>query len=162
MTLFYREKSRHHVDRRGFTLVEVLIVIVVLGVLASIMVKLFDAKRHAYLAEMKSDLRNFITAEEAFYYSNSTYTGTIGMGMGMGMGMAGLDFTLSAGVVLELNGNGTGFSGRTTHVQIPDRCAVFMGSPATAYEPATVEGVMVCDGAGGGGGGMGMGMGMVP
>lgn len=149
-------------DRRGFTLVEVLIVIVVLGVLASIMVKLFDAKRHAYLAEMKSDLRNFITAEEAFYYSNSTYTGTIGMGMGMGMGMAGLDFTLSAGVVLELNGNETGFSGRTTHVQIPDRCAVFMGSPATAYEPATVEGVMVCDGAGGGGGGMGMGMGMVP
>ena len=66
MTLFYREKSRQNVARRGFTLIEVLIVVVILGILASIIVKMFDAKRQAYLAEMKSDLRNFITAEEAF------------------------------------------------------------------------------------------------
>ena len=84
------------------------------------------------------------------------------MGMGMGMGVAALDFTLSAGVILELNGNVAGFSGRTTHAQIPDQCAIFMGTPPTIYAPATVEGVLACDGGGGGGGGGGMGMGMVP
>ena len=160
MTLFCREKSRYHMSRRGVTLIEILIVVVILGILASIIVKMFDAKRQAYLAEMKSDLRNLVTAEEAFFYSNSTYTGTIGAGMGMGMGMAGVDFTTSAGVVVELSGNGTGFSGRTTHAQIPDRCALFLGSPAATYAPAAVEGVMACDK--GGGGGIGMGMGMVP
>ena len=69
MTLFYREKSRYHGSRRGFTLIEVLLVVVLLGILASITVKLFDAKKQAYLTEMKSDLRNFITAEEAYYYA---------------------------------------------------------------------------------------------
>lgn len=162
MTLFYREKSRYHGGRRGFTLIEMLVVTVIIGILTSITVKLVGAKKHAYLAEMKSDLRNLVTAEETFFYNNFTYTGTIaaGMGMGMGMGMgvvmAGLDFDTSPGVVLELFGDGTGFSGRTTHPSIPDRCALFLGSPATIYAPATAEGLIECDGGGG------MGMGMVP
>lgn len=81
----------------------------------------------------------------------------MGMGMGMGMGMAGLDFDTSPGVVLQLFGDGIGFSGRTTHMSIPDRCALFLGSPTTIYAPAAAEGLIECDGGGGG-----MGMGMVP
>lgn len=148
MTLFCREKSRYHAGRRGFTLIELVVVTVIVGILTSITVKLVSAKKHAYLAEMKSDLRNLASAEEAFHGDNFTYTGTIGvgMGMGMGMGMAGLDFNTSPGVVLQLFGDGAGFSGRTTHTSIPDRCALFLGSPATVYAPATAEGVMVCDG----------------
>jgi len=147
------------VGRRGFTLIELLVVTLIVGILVSITVKLVGAKKHAYLAEMKSDLRNLASAEEAFHGDNFTYTGTIngGMGMGMGMGMAGLDFDTSPGVVLQLFGDGTGFSGRTTHMSIPDRCALFLGSPATIYAPAAAEGLIECDGGGGG-----MGMGMVP
>ncbi len=155
MTLFYRERSRYHVGRRGFTLIEIIVVTVIIGVLTSITVKLVNAKKHAYLAEMKSDLRNLASAEEAFYGDNFTYTGMINMG-GMGMGLGGLDFSTSTGVVLELFGDGAGFSGRTTHASIPDRCALFLGSPATIYAPAAAEGLMACDGGGG------MGMGMVP
>ena len=155
MTLFYRERSRYHVGRRGFTLIEIIVVTVIIGVLTSITVKLVNAKKHAYLAEMKSDLHNLASAEEAFHGDNFTYTGMINMG-GMGMGLGGLDFATSPGVVLELFGDGTGFSGRTTHASIPDRCALFLGSPATIYAPAAAEGLMACDGGGG------MGMGMVP
>ena len=82
MTLFYRERSRYHVGCRGFTLIELLVVTLIVGILVSITVKLVGAKKHAYLAEMKSDLRNLASAEEAFHGDNFTYTGTIGVGMG--------------------------------------------------------------------------------
>ena len=160
------------IEKWGFTLIEMLVAIVILGILASISVKVVDAKRHAYLAAMKSDLRNLATAEEAFYYDNSMYTSIIGEGMGVGMGCEssggkamgacpGVDWWATAGVVPELYGDAMGFSGRMTHSRIPDRCALFRGLPTIVYAPATEEGVLVCDGAGGGGGGgMGMGMGM--
>ena len=89
MTLFYRVRSRYHVGRSGFTLIELIVVTVIIGILASITAKLVGAKKHAYLAEMKSDLRNLAAAEEAFHGDNFTYTGTIGVGMGWGWGWLG-------------------------------------------------------------------------
>src|SRR5256885_12558966 len=54
-------------NRKGFTLIELLIVVVIIGILAAIAIPKFaNTKEKAYLTAMKSDLRNLVTAEEAF------------------------------------------------------------------------------------------------
>ncbi len=62
-------------NRKGFTLIELLIVVVIIGILAAIAIPKFaNTKEKAYLASMKSDLRNLITAEEAYFADSVKYT----------------------------------------------------------------------------------------
>ena len=62
-------------NRKGFTLIELLIVVVIIGILAAIAIPKFaNTKEKAYLASMKSDLRNLITAEEAYFGDYTAYT----------------------------------------------------------------------------------------
>src|SRR6266566_5263108 len=68
-------------NRKGFTLIELLIVVVIIGILAAIAIPKFaNTKEKAYLASMKSDLRNLVTAEEAFFADSVKYTSAIGAG----------------------------------------------------------------------------------
>src|SRR4051812_677251 len=65
-------------NRKGFTLIELLIVVVIIGILAAIAIPKFaNTKEKATLAGMKSDLRNLVTAEEAYFSDNNTYVGAI-------------------------------------------------------------------------------------
>src|SRR5216117_3323752 len=62
-------------NRFGFTLIEMLIVLVIIGVLAAIAIPKFgNTKEKAYIATMKSDLRNLVTAEEAYFADSVAYT----------------------------------------------------------------------------------------
>ena len=64
-------------NRKGFTLIELLIVVVIIGILAAIAIPKFaNTKEKAYIASMKSDLRNLVTAEEAYFADSIKYTGT--------------------------------------------------------------------------------------
>src|SRR2546429_69975 len=58
-------------NKRGFTLIELLIVVVIIGILAAIAIPKFaNTKDKAYVAAMKSDLRNMATYEEQYAADN--------------------------------------------------------------------------------------------
>jgi type IV pilus assembly protein PilA len=59
-------------NKKGFTLIELLIVVVIIGILAAIAIPKFaNTKDKAYVAAMKSDLRNLATYEEQYAADNN-------------------------------------------------------------------------------------------
>jgi len=61
-------------QNKGFTLVELLIVVAVIGILASIAIPQFSSYRQkSYCALVKSDLANLAIAEEAYFYDYDQY-----------------------------------------------------------------------------------------
>jgi prepilin-type N-terminal cleavage/methylation domain-containing protein len=125
------------ISRRGFTLIELLIVVVIIGLLAAIAIPKFsNTKEKAYVAAMKSDLRNLATAEEAFFYDSAKYTTSFAL-------MS--NFAASAGVNLKVTeATGSGWSATTTSLYAPGRqCALFSGG-AAPVAPATSEGRITC------------------
>ncbi len=65
-------------NARGFTIIELLIVVIIIGVLATIAIPKFaNTKAKAFDATAVSDLRNAMVALEAYFADNLTYPATI-------------------------------------------------------------------------------------
>ncbi len=110
-------------NSKGFTLIELLIVVVIIGILAAIAIPKFaNTKEKAYIAAMKSDLRNLVTAQESYFADYVTYSST------------GLNYNSSTGVTVTIGGiSGTGWSASSSHTGLPaaKTCTIYVGS--TAY-----------------------------
>jgi type IV pilus assembly protein PilA len=120
----------------GFTLVEILIVVVVIGILTAIAIPRFNnARGRSLAASLKNDLRNLAVAQEDYFYTSGGYA----------TDLAKLNFTSSPGVKLEiLEATDDGWSARATHPQAyPLTCAMFWG-PVAPVAPATQEGLINC------------------
>ena len=120
---------------KGFTLIELLIVVVIIGILATIAIPKFaNTKEKAYIAGMKSDLRNLVTAQEAYFADNVTYASTT----------TNLNYSMSAGNTVTVTAaTGTGWSATSSNNATTKTCGIFVGS-ATPPITGQSEGAPTC------------------
>ena len=120
-------------SRTGFTLIELLIVVVIIGILAAIAIPKFgNTKQKAYIASMKSDLHNLVTAQEAYFSDNNSFYAT-------STGDMGTNYHTSTGVTVTIYGSsGTGWAATATSVSTATTCAISIGAATTA------EGEPIC------------------
>ena len=125
-------KTRH----AAFTLIELLIVVVIIGLLASIAIPKFQATRErAYMASLRADLRNLANQQDVYYNDNYSYSSDF----------AALEFDNTGGVNINIAAAAnTGWSASATHDALPtESCAIYHGS-APQLAPATVESAVQC------------------
>ena len=125
------------VNRKGFTLIELLIVVVIIGLLASIAIPKFAAtKDKAKMASVKSDIRNTMTAQEAYFADYNTF-GDLAQ------------IQLNSNYLLSLGNTGTvvpavsGYTATISNSTITTgmtQCTVQVGAGAAS----TLDGVIVC------------------
>ena len=124
-------------SKSGFTLIELLIVVVIIGILATIAIPKFaSSKDKSRLASVRSDLRNLMTSQEAYFFDYSAFADwsnlqsktnagiTLGNTVAVSTGSSGYTATISNASI------STGFT----------KCQVQVGGGAVAG----VDGVILC------------------
>ncbi len=120
---------------RGFTFVEMLVVMIVIGILAALAIpKLQNSKSKGVVAAMTSDLRAIAEEQEAYYFQNRTYT----------TNLAALNANPTTGNTIVINeGTASGWSGTLSNGTVSQKCYVFTGT-AAPVGTATKDGVIDC------------------
>lgn len=107
--------------RRGFTIVELLVVFLVLAILASIaLVRYRNMKERAYIAQIQTDMAQLRVAEEGYWSEHQIYT----------VDTAQLDFNGSSDVHVTVTSSDlhAGFDATGTHKAVPAIvCQMYIG-----------------------------------
>jgi type IV pilus assembly protein PilA len=114
-------------NKKGFTLIELLIVVVIIGILAAIAIPKFaNTKDKAYVAAMKSDLRNMATYEEQYAadQSGAYFSGTATTAVPLQGFSPSQNVTV---VVVAVAGPPPDWSATATHSQSAKVCSMTSG-----------------------------------
>ena len=118
--------------QKGFTLIELMIVIAIIGILAAIAIPNFlSYRQRSYDSAAQSDLRNLMTAQEAYFVDYDTYLTFTGSN---GAEISALDLTLSKGVTAGGTGSTSGYSMSAYHTSGSGTWTVAMPSGKMVLE----------------------------
>ena len=121
---------------QGFTIVELLVVVLILGILAAVALPKFSGTRDkAKLAAIRSDVRNAETAEESYFSDNGRYA-TMSQLLNNGL-------TVSTGIELRIDIAAGGYTVRASDASIQSAvkgCSVRVGGRVAM----TSDGVITC------------------
>jgi prepilin-type N-terminal cleavage/methylation domain-containing protein len=124
-------------NRDGFTFIELLVVVIILGILASIALPRFAAtKDKAKLAALRSDVGSSKLAEESYYADHGSYATFAQL-------QADALITLSPGSAIALTATASGYNVRVTDGSISsavNTCSVLAGVGV----PPSIDGVISC------------------
>lgn len=122
-------------SRRGFTLVELMVVCLIISILVAIAIGSFQVvKQNAYKVTLRHDLQNFVKAQEAYSAGHGRYLGAAGDYIAAGkpptgpLAVAGFIFAPSEGVRVEI------LSGGGQDDSVPLRAAVRHLHASSYYE----------------------------
>jgi prepilin-type N-terminal cleavage/methylation domain-containing protein len=118
-------------NRRGFTFIELLIVMVVMSVLAGIGVpRIRSMKERSYQAMLRSDLGALRTAQEAYYAENLRYATDI----------SALEFRLSTNVSIAIESTDPlkGWRAEARHLWLATPCTTAAGADAIGVEAGSI------------------------
>jgi type II secretory pathway pseudopilin PulG len=118
-------------------LIELLIVVVIIGILAAIAIPKFGStKDKARLAAVRSDLRNLMTSEEAYFFDNAVFADLAAL-------QAKTNAGLTPGNTAAITTGTSGYTATVSNASISTgftKCSVQVGAGATAG----VDGVIIC------------------
>ncbi|MCU0648939.1 MAG: type II secretion system GspH family protein [Gemmatimonadaceae bacterium] len=116
--------------RRGFTLIELMIVTVIISILALFLIRRWwETKEKAWFASMKADLRSFVSAQAAFQADSGRFAANVNE----------ISFRTSPGVTISIDAiRQEGFDASAIHASMTGaRCTI-------SIDGATPDGVPDC------------------
>ncbi len=121
--------------RQGFTFIEILVVMIIIGILASLaFVRLQSSKEKATIASMVGDLHGVVEEQEGYYFQHRSYS----------LVLDSLNPNPTVGNTITLHeATPIGWSGSVTNPKTAKVCGVIVGL-ATPIGTATRDGVITC------------------
>ena len=131
------ERTDAGARRAGFTLVELMVVVVIVGILASVaLVRYRSMKDQAFLTMLKSDIEVLSKHQEIYHLRHLEYGTLVDL----------TDFVASPEVVVTINyAEGDGWGAEATHPNIGVSCGMIVGNaPPGSGGPATSKDILTC------------------